>query len=319
MAALPVVAAACGDSSGGTPAGGGMGGPGGMDPLITIQLPPEVESRAKKLIDDLSAIICQRSQNCCASYGFRPLTDCKEAAAGPLFLSVSQVLFDGADNFDYAIDEALATACLGAARSVMNDCTFATEPLTYAWATPCADALRVTKKGEVPSECRDDIECQARLGLGHRCYDDKCLSLAEVPTGSSCAAALPAASIPVCTSADYCSPQSVCARRSTLGEECQGKGTCVEPYACAYREPDDGGSGRNLCVDKVGLNARCVNDEECSDGWCACSPDVGCAKYKCLRAAQYGDPCKTVDDCYGLLLPVCTSGRCQPAQISICQ
>jgi hypothetical protein len=234
-------------------------------------------------------------------------------------LSVSKVLFDGAENFDYSIDEAFATACLDAARSVTSDCTFATESVFYAWTTACADALQVTKKGEAPRECSDDSDCEAKLGPGHRCNDNKCVPLAEVPTGSSCAVPVASASIPVCTSADYCNPQNVCTRRWALGEECQGKGQCVDPYACVYREPDDGGSGRSVCVEKVAVNQRCMNDEDCIDGWCACSPDVGCAKYKCLKAAKYGDPCKTVDDCYGLLLPLCTSGRCQPAQISICQ
>jgi hypothetical protein len=319
-ALLATAAAACGSSSGSNgSASGGSAGSGGSAPLITIALPPDVESRLTKLIDDLTVIVCQRSRNCCANYGFSPLSDCRNVAGGPLVLAVSQVLFDGPDNFDYAVDEASAAACLDAARAVVDDCTFATEPLFYAWTDACQAALRITKKGETrpPSACKNDSACVAQLGPGSRCYAEGCVPTSEVATGSSCAVPSTPTSIPICGAADYCNGSFVCAPRFPLGAACQGKDTCVEPYACVYQVVD-ADNAADLCAEKAAVGQRCVRDDQCLEGHCVCSADVGCAAYVCRHYAHFGDACKTDDDCYGATA-TCVNARCTPLRLSLCQ
>lgn len=316
---LLLIAVSCGSSSSsdGDAAGGGPSGAGKDGFQITIDLPPDVEARLRQLIDELSSVICQRSRNCCASYGLQALGDCRELAGGPFVLRASSVIFDGAENFDFAIDEALATACVAAAQSVVSECIFAKESLFYAWTDPCLAVLRVTKKGETPEVCRTDLECTARLGAGHVCSSNACVPLVEVATGSSCATPSSPTSIPQCAASDFCNFHSVCEKRTALGGVCTGQDTCEKPYACARRVIDADTEGM-FCVEPAAAGERCDSNEECAEGQCACSPDVGCAAEICLHIPHFGDACRTDDDCSPLTM-TCVDSRCSPRQLTLCQ
>jgi hypothetical protein len=322
-AVLACSAPACESSSDSSP--GASNGPdaraagatGGAGLWITIDLPPAVEERVKGLIAQLGDIIRERSLKCCSVYGFRSLDDCTDPAGAPFLSRVGQVLLDGPENFDYSVDEGLAAACLDAARSVAADCTFSDEKVLYAWELPCMRALRMTKKGETPTECGDDIDCTSLDGVARRCFDHKCLAVAEVPTGDSCIAASNATSFPACTAADYCTSAGVCARRGQLGEVCLGDvDSCVEGYFCQYPSAD-AGSRDSTCAPKKAAGALCQTDNQCLDNLCICSADAGCAKEVCYHSPAFGDACASDEDCRTTAL-VCYKGRCQPPKLSIC-
>ncbi|HEY2900774.1 MAG TPA: hypothetical protein VGL59_09380 [Polyangia bacterium] len=244
-------------------------------------MPPAIEARLKELTDQLGKIICERSRNCCSGYGFQPLSDCSVQADAPFDLYAGELLAGGSENFDYAVDEALAAACLDVARSVVNDCTFATEPLDAAWTLPCAHALRVTPKGQTPAECFDDNDCETIRGADYRCFNHACLPAAPMPTGASCLVPPNPTSVPVCSGTDYCGDE-VCTRIGGPGDNCiPVQDACVAGYVCD------------------------------------CDPTVGCSKLICFHEPTIGDVCAKDDDC-GIRLK-CSGGHCAPRQLGICQ
>jgi len=309
------VALACGPVFGcgspGSDAADG-GGKAGSGSTITIPLPPPVEQRLTSLVEQLAQIVCERSRNCCPGYGLRSIGDCTDIAGAPFVQRASQVLFGGGpDGTDYSIDEGLAAACLQSARSVANDCGFATEKLLYTWTLPCMHALRIVPKGEPPTECDDDHDCESTRGAGHRCFEHRCLAVSVMPTGSSCAVPSGPTSIPGCGPAGYCNSKQVCAPIGGPGEACDGSANCCT--AGSYCQPGN----PPVCAAQVGAGEPCDSSPECLEGTCAC-PAEGCSgQSTCLRASAIGDACTTDNGCGALLR--CLAGRCVPRKIGICQ
>ena len=311
---------ACGSaqsSDSGSPGAGTGAGNDGF--TINIELPAAVETRLTQLVHELAAIICQRSRNCCSTYGFRPLDDCTDAAGGAFILKLSRFAFESkVEDFDFAVDEKLAAACLDAARAVQNDCTFATEPVVYAWADPCEDALKFAMKGEPLPECANDQDCVTLQGPAHHCFNHACLPDFQAATGASCQTDIGATSYAVCAASDYCPSVSspTCTPRGLPGGTCySGNDTCVEGYSCTYSSDTSVSS----CEPRRDAGQPCSVDWDCKEDVCACDPGSGCLKKVCFDFPHIGDPCTQTSDCRDASFVCGPKGICQPPQLAFCE
>lgn len=325
LAPLVWAVSACGasDSSHGTSSNGGTGATSAGDGFtINIELPPALEQRLTQLVHDLAQIVCQRSRTCCSAYGYPPLSDCTEVAGGPFILKLNRFGFDSSvEDYDFAIDEQLAAACLDAARSVQNDCTFATESLFFAWTDPCMNALKFAPKGEPLPECAGDADCAALHGPAHHCFNHACLPDVLVPTGASCRTEAGATAYSACAASDYCPALSspTCTQRGLPGATCNlGDGTCVDGYSCVSNETSPGASTAS-CEPLRDAGEPCSANRDCKENACVCDPQVGCSIVTCSDVPKIGDPCSQTSDCRTPLFVCGPKGTCQPTQLTLCE
>ena len=305
-AALAGAVVSCGSESSGSLGAGGSAGGGvsSWGPGLKVDLPPDIETKVDPLIDQLTRLSCERSQNCCAMYGFKPRTNCDSISTYLLLSGVDARTVGPVSDYDYRFNDVLAKICLDEFKKQVNDCIIDDSTETTWWKA-CTGVVLVNPKGDPPLECIFDEHCSLDPVHGTRCVDGHCVPEVEVPTGASCLGEANPTSLPTCGALGYCnSGDGTCHARGQLGESC---GECVDPYGC-----NDG-----TCAPRNADGTACHSDDSCLAGaYCVCSGG-DCSQKICVSPHKAGEACTFELQCEGN--GHCTNGICLPDVLQICE